>query len=153
MLPLGFSSVHKPAREETEKKHYKVLMGRSVHSWNVQREFPCFLKVQIDVSDLSNSVSEIMIKLWSCLACGKVPADVEEKEASETMTYKGALEQNWDEVLPPASLQSLLWEGTTVHDSGLCLRLQMSSNAIIQQLCSPLPLPFPLRSRKDLVSM
>lgn len=75
-----------------------MLMGSSVHSWNVQREFPRFLRVQIDVSDLSNSVSEIMIKLWSCLACGKVPTDAEEKEASETMTYEGGRKQKWDEV-------------------------------------------------------
>lgn len=105
-------------------KGTSVLMGRSVPSWNVQREFPCFLKVQIDVSDLSNSVSEIMIKLWSCLACGKVPTDME-RERCETMTYEGGLEQKWDEVLPPASLQSLLWGGMTVHNSGLCFRLQM----------------------------
>lgn len=91
-----------------------------------------------------------MIKLWSCLACGKVPTDVEEKEASETMTYKGGLEQKWDEVLPPPSLQSLLWGGMTVVYvlDYKCQVMQLSSSC-----APPLPLPFPLRSRKDLVSM
>lgn len=114
-------------------------MGRSVHSWNVRREFPCFLKVQIDVSDRSSSVSEIIIKPWSCLACGKVPTDVKEKKASETMTHKGGLEQKWDEVLPPASLQSLLGGGKTVVYvlDYKCQVMQLSSS------CVP---PFPSHS-------
>lgn len=65
--------------------------------------------------------------------------DVEEKEASETMTYEGGLEQKWDEVLPPASLQSFLWEGTTVV-------YVLDYKCEVMQLSSSCVAPFPSHS-------